>query len=370
MSQPRMAFFGSSLVSAYWNGAATYYRGIIRALHRSGWDVTFFEPDAYERQAHRDIPDPDWATVVVYSGTDDGEVRRLLESLDAYDVIVKASGVGVFDQLLERAVPDVRRSHQHCVFWDVDAPATLDRLRRDAADPFHRCLPDYDLVMTYGGGPPVIEAYRGFGARSTVPVYNAVDPDVHYPVAADPRLAADISLLVNRLPDRETRVEELFLRPAERLRAKRFILGGNGWGDKPLPSNVRWIGHVPTADHNAFNCSSMAVLSINRDSMARVGYSPATRIFEAAGAGACIISDDWPGIDEFLEPGREVLTAAHRAGMVDAITSLDRRIARNIGRAARTRVLAEHTYDRRARIVEAALGVAAPVGPSVRTSSA
>jgi spore maturation protein CgeB len=114
----------------------------------------------------------------------------------------------------------------------------------------------------------------------------------------------------------------------------------------------------------------MAVLSINRDSMARVGYSPATRIFEAAGAGACIISDDWPGIDEFLEPGREVLTAAHRAGMVDAITSLDRRIARNIGRAARTRVLAEHTYDRRARIVEAALGVAAPVGPSVRTSSA
>ena len=67
--KPRIAFFGSSLVSAYWNGAATYYRGIIRALHDRGYAVTFYEPDAYERQAHRDIDDPDWATVVVYPGT-------------------------------------------------------------------------------------------------------------------------------------------------------------------------------------------------------------------------------------------------------------------------------------------------------------
>ena len=27
----RFAFFGSSLVSSYWNGACTYYRGIIRS---------------------------------------------------------------------------------------------------------------------------------------------------------------------------------------------------------------------------------------------------------------------------------------------------------------------------------------------------
>ena len=61
----QVAFFGSSLTSAYWNGAATYYRGIIRALHRRGFRVTFYEPDAYDRQVHRDIPDPDWAIIAV-----------------------------------------------------------------------------------------------------------------------------------------------------------------------------------------------------------------------------------------------------------------------------------------------------------------
>jgi spore maturation protein CgeB len=358
MSQPRMAFFGSSLVSSYWNGAATYYRGIIRALDRLGWKVTFFEPDAYERQAHRDIPDPEWATVVVYSGTAEDEVRRLLDSLAGYDVIVKASGVGVFDELLERGVLDARRAHQQCLFWDVDAPATIERLRQHADDAFHACLPSYDLVMTYGGGPPVVEAYEALGARRVVPVYNGVDPDIHHPVPPDSRFGADVSLLVNRLPDREARIEEMFLRPASHLRSKTFLLGGNGWGDKWLPPNVRWLGHVPTADHNAFNCSPTAVLSINRESMARFGYSPATRIFEAAGAGACIVSDAWPGIEQFLEPGREVLTAAHGDEVIDVLASLDHETARTIGRAARARVLVQHTYERRAGDVEAALDMA------------
>ena len=62
----RIAFFGSSLVSSYWNGAATYYRGLVRALAARGHSVTFYEPDAYERQQHRDIDDPPWAEVVVW----------------------------------------------------------------------------------------------------------------------------------------------------------------------------------------------------------------------------------------------------------------------------------------------------------------
>src|SRR5262245_10317079 len=99
-----IAFFGSSLVSAYWNGAATYYRGIIRALAERGHRITFYEPDAYERQQHRDIPDPDWARVVVYPGEGEDGVRRVLEGARDADLIVKASGVGVFDELLEAAI--------------------------------------------------------------------------------------------------------------------------------------------------------------------------------------------------------------------------------------------------------------------------
>src|SRR5205085_8752632 len=83
----RIAFFGSSLVSAYWNGAATYYRGIIRALARRGHRVTFYEPDAYDRQAHRDIPDPSWAEVVVYPAKDLVGVRRALADAASADVV-------------------------------------------------------------------------------------------------------------------------------------------------------------------------------------------------------------------------------------------------------------------------------------------
>ena len=111
-----IAFFGSSLVSAYWNGAATYYRGIVRALAGRGHQITFYEPDAYDRQAHRDIPDPPWAQVVVYPCHDETGVQRVLREAGRADLIVKASGVGVFDDLLESAVLDLKRSHNQVVF--------------------------------------------------------------------------------------------------------------------------------------------------------------------------------------------------------------------------------------------------------------
>ena len=151
-----IAFFGSSLVSAYWNGAATYYRGIIRALARRGHRVTFYEPDAYGRQEHRDIADPPWARVVVYEGQGSEGVERALESARSADLLVKASGIGVFDPLLERAVLDVRRADALVVFWDVDAPATLDRVEQDPGDPFRALIPKYDLIFTSQVGTPII----------------------------------------------------------------------------------------------------------------------------------------------------------------------------------------------------------------------
>ncbi|HVS77706.1 MAG TPA: hypothetical protein VHE11_12295, partial [Steroidobacteraceae bacterium] len=156
----RIAFFGSSLVSAYWNGAATYYRGIIRALHDRGHRVTFYEPDAFERQAHRDMEDPAWAQVVVYQASGEAAVMAALEAARGADVIVKASGVGVHDALLEREVLSLRRPGNAIVFWDVDAPATLERVAREPDDPFRPLIARYDLILTYGGGDPVIAAYR------------------------------------------------------------------------------------------------------------------------------------------------------------------------------------------------------------------
>jgi len=355
MTRPRIAFFGSSLVSAYWNGAATYYRGIVRALHARGFEVTFYEPDAYDRQQHRDIPDPDWARIRVYPADEDG-VHRALDSARDADIIVKTSGVGVFDALLERAVLDVRAPNATAIFWDVDAPATLDRLEQNRDDPFRALVPQYDLVLTYGGGDPVVRGYTAVGARMCVPIYNALDVSTHHPVAPDLRFDATLGFLGNRLPDREARVEEFFLAAASALPGETFLLGGNGWHDKPMPPNVRYVGHVYTRDHNAFNCTPRAVLNISRDSMARYGFSPATRVFEAAGAGACLISDAWVGMELFLEPGREVLVADSGGAVAAHVAALDPARARDVGEAARRRVCAEHTYDHRAMQLEALLG--------------
>jgi spore maturation protein CgeB len=357
-----IAFFGSSLVSAYWNGAATYYRGIVRALHERGHRVTFYEPDAYGRQQHRDMDDPDWARVVVYPSEGIEGVEAALTAARDADLIVKASGVGVFDQELEDAVLAQRRPGQLVVFWDVDAPATLDRLERDPADPFHSLIPKYDLVLTYGGGEPVFRAYERLGAQRCVPVYNALDPSTHFPVEPDPRFAADLGFLGNRLPDREARVDAFFLAAAHAVPRRRFLLGGSGWGDKALPANVHYVGHVYTRDHNAFNCTPFAVLNISRESMARYGFSPATRVFEAAGAGACLITDAWEGIELFLEPGTEVLIAADGSEVADQLDELTPARAQGIGRAGRRRILAEHTYAHRARQVEEVLGIAQPAG--------
>ena len=343
-----IAFFGSSLVSAYWNGAATYYRGIIRALHELGHQITFYEPDAYDRQKHRDIPDPEWARVVVYPADNEHGVVSALEQARGADLLVKTSGVGVYDQLLESAILDIKDAHTISVFWDVDAPATLDRVKADRLDPFLDLIPLYDLILTYGGGDPVVKSYRALGARDCIPIYNALDPETHHPVPAQEKFKSDLALLANRLPDREARIEHFFFEAARRLPNFQFTLGGNGWIGKPMPVNVNYVGHVYTRDHNAFNCSARAVLNVNRDSMASYGFSPPTRIFEAAGSAACLITDAWEGIETFLTPDQEVLVAHDTDDVVRHLSLLDQQKAKAIGEAARRRVIAEHTYRHRA----------------------
>jgi spore maturation protein CgeB len=350
----KMAFYGSSLLSSYWNGAATYYRGLLRDLAGRGWKITFYEPDAYDRQKHRDIDPPDWAEVVVYDATPEALSRVLARAGEA-DVAVKASGVGVFDDELLDGVLGHARPDALTLFWDVDAAATLAEMKAASDHPVRRALDRLDAVMTYGGGPPVVQAYEGFGARACRPVYNALDPETHHPVAPEERFRADLAFLGNRLPDREARVEGFFLDAAARLPDRSFLLGGNGWGDKPMPANVRAIGHVGTGEHNAFNTSPRAVLNIARDSMAEIGFSPATRVFEAAGAGACLITDAWEGIELFLTPDTEVLVARDGQDVAEHVAALSAERARAIGEAARTRILAEHTYAHRGREVDVQL---------------
>jgi len=350
----KIAFYGSSLLSSYWNGAATYYRGLLRDLARRGHEITFYEPDAFERQQHRDIEPPAWAKVVVYDARE-GAMRRVVAEAAAADVAIKASGVGVFDEQLLAGVMTAAGRRAIRIFWDVDAPATLAEMRQAADHPVRRALPDLDAVLTYGGGPPVVEAYRAFGAAYCAPIYNALDPATHYPAARDERFACDLAFLGNRLPDREARVENFFLAAATLSPKRRFLIAGNGWDDKPMPANVRRLGHVSTRDHNAFNATPRAVLNVARDSMAEIGYSPATRVFEAAGAAACLITDAWRGLELFLAPEEEILVARDGRDVAAHLERLTEGSARRIGQAARRRILSEHTYERRGAEVDAIL---------------
>ena len=355
--------FGSSITSSYWNGAATYYRGIYKNLHALGHEITFAEPDIYGRQQRRDDAEFAYVTVEVYQTPND--LEGMLASAADADLVIKHSGIGADDEHLETRLADLRSTRTRVAFWDVDSPATLARVAADARDHLRPVIPELDFVFTYGGGAPVVENYLRLGARNCHPIYNALDPETHHATPADVALACDLAFVGNRLPDRERRVEDFFLRAAQFAPELSFVLGGEGWSDKQLPSNVRWIGHVGTDHHNRVNCSAGMVMNINRESMASVGFSPPTRVFEAAGAGACVITDSWPGIDAFFEPGREILVANSAEEIVRCMRRVSEDEARSIGTAMRERALREHTYESRAAEVnriladETSAGIAA-----------
>lgn len=364
----KLLVFGSSILSSYWNGAATYYRGIYKELAQLGYQVLFAEPDCYGRQQHLDAASYPFVTSVVYQP---GGYKEVLQQQGPEaDVVVKHSGLGVDDVALEEEILNVKEHGALAIFWDVDAPATLARVESDPHDPFRQDVPEYDAVFTYGGGPPVVEHYTRIGARRCQPIYNALDPDTHFPVQADPNYACDLLFVGNRLPDRERRVEQLFLQAAELLPEKKFILGGEGWGDKRMPANVRWIGHVPTGLHNVLNCSAKMVININRDSMAEVGFSPPTRIFEAAGSGACLVCDSWPGIEEFFVPEKEILVVRTVEELAGYLKSYGSERAEACGKAFRERALRDHTYRQRALQVDSVLRELLADSAASSTSSA
>jgi spore maturation protein CgeB len=337
--------FGSSIVSSYWNGAATYYRGIYKYLARAGHTITFAEPDAYGRQQHRDSGDFSYVQSLVFQP--DVDLDRMLSLASQADVVIKHSGIGVDDKELERRVLECQ-PHAVVCFWDVDAPATIARMQADPDDSFALSLPQYNAVLTYGGGAQIRDHYLSFGARKYYSIYNGLDPETHHPVPPDPQYACDVLFLGNRLPDREARVDELFLRAAKLAPQKSFILGGEGWEAKPLPRNVRWIGHVPTADHNRVNCSATLVMNINRDSMAHCGFSPPTRIFEVAGASVPLLCDEWPGIEDVFQPGQEILTISSAEDVVRALSTYSIEQRQAIGRNSLARAMRDHTYAQRA----------------------
>jgi spore maturation protein CgeB len=243
------------------------------------------------------------------------------------------------------------------VFYDLDTPVTLQRLRGGQALTYigPRGLTDFDLVLSYTGGLAVNELQYRLGARRVVPLYGSVDPDAHRPVEGAEPYRGDISYFGTYSEDRQTALEQLFIEPARRLPYCRFVIGGALYPQVfPWTQNIYFVRHIPPTEHSTFYCSSRLTLNVTRGPMAEMGYCPSGRLFEAAACGVPVLSDEWEGLEEFFEPGLEIITARAPEDAIAAIQLPADELGK-ISRAARERVLEQHTADHRAVELESAL---------------
>lgn len=350
----KLVIFGLTLSSSWGNGHATLWRGLCRALARQGHRVVFFERDVPYYALHRDLRELPGTDLLLYSSWEEVQTRARREVADA-DVAMVTSycpdGVAASDLVLSTAGP-------LAVFYDLDTPVTLERLRAGEKVPYlpPEGLGGFDLVLSYTGGAALFELSERLGARRVAPLYGSVDPEVHRPANPLPSFLGDFSYLGTYAADRQEALDRLFLAPARRLREKRFVIGGVQYPvDFPWGDNVFFVRHLPPADHPAFFSSSPLTLNIARAAMARMGYCPSGRLFEATACGSAVVSDSWAGLDELFEPGREILVVKTSEEAIAALSLPPEEIGR-IARAARERTLAEHTSERRALEMVAILG--------------
>ena len=352
----KIVVFGLTISSSWGNGHATLWRGLARALIRRGHRFVFFEQDVPYYAGTRDLWEIPGGELVLYPSWDEVLPYAKSHLADA--------DVALVTSYCPDAIAATRLAldspAQLRTFYDMDTPVTLDGLRAGGEVAYlpPEGLGGFDLVLSFTGGPALAELRTRLGARRTAALYGHVDPDVHRPVEPLPGEHADVSYLGTYAADRQAALETLFIEPARQMSDRRFLIAGAQYPhDFPWTDNVYFRRHLPPPQHPAFFCSSGLTVNVTRRAMAQMGWCPSGRLFEAAACGVPILSDRWDGLDRFLTPGAEILTAATTGEAIDAI-SLPREELARIAAAARERVLAAHTSDVRARELEALLDAA------------
>jgi spore maturation protein CgeB len=355
----KFVIFGLTISSSWGNGHATLWRGLMKALTSLGHQVVFFEKEVPWYATNRDlwemwpgaelVPYPDWQAIAA----------KALREVRTADVAIVTSycpdGRQAAAFVLEEAPGET-------VFYDLDTPVTLARLEQGEQVPYlpEQGLGDFDLVLSYTGGKALDELRSQLGARRTAPLYGHVDHYWHKPAPHEPWYAADLSYLGTYAADRQDGVERLLIEPARRRPKRDFLVGGSAYpADIDWPQNVRKLEHIPPAHHPSFFSSSRLTLNVTRADMARMGWCPSGRLFEAAACGAAIVSDDWAGLGAFFDPGSEILIARSSEDVMEALDRSDGEL-RTIGKRARERVLDEHTSMHRARQLLEMIGGSAP----------
>jgi spore maturation protein CgeB len=340
----KFVFLGLSITSSWGNGHATNYRALLRELHRAGHHVVFLERDLPWYAAHRDFLKPSWAKTILYRATAELEAHE--NELAGADLVVVGSyvpdGVEVGSWALSAAACPV-------AFWDIDTPVTVAKLSSGDDEYLSpELVPRYDLYLSFTGGPILNELEDVWGARRAEAFYCMVDTDVYYPgSSSQPFLAG---YLGTYSADRHDNFERLLLEPARRLPHRRFVVAGPQYPPElQWPRNVARVEHLSPDAHRGFYLSQLYTVNVTREAMRRWGWSPSVRLFEAGACCTPIISDRWPGLEAFLEPGLEILVAEDADDAIALLTCTGERERRAIAERARTRVLSEHSAERRAR---------------------
>ena len=345
---------GLSITSSWGNGHASTFRALCRALRARRHRVIFYEKNLEWYAHNRDLPNPDFCETRIFEDWDAVRPNLRRELRDA-DLAVVGSyfphGVDAIDEVFaSRAAVKA--------FYDIDTPITLAQLREHGATDYLKAsqIAGFDLYFSFTGGPTLREIEQRFGARRAVPLYCSVDPEQYRMFPCHLRYACDLSYMGTYAPDRQPKIDELLCEPARRSPEKKFLVAGPQY-PKTLrwPDNVRRIVHLNPRWHARFYSSSRLTLNVTRRDMVLAGWSPSVRLFEAAACGAAVLSDNWPGLETFFTAGTEILLPSCAADVVRYLADLDEGELRAIGQRAQQRVLLDHTSDRRAQELEAAV---------------
>lgn len=349
----KIVIFGLTISSSWGNGHATVWRSLCRQLIGRGHSIVFFERDVHYYAAHRDVSSIDGGTLRLYESWND--------IVDLAKRELREADVGVVTSYCPDAIaacdllwfsPALR------VFYDLDAPVTISRLRAGADVPYipPNGLREFDLVFSFTGGAALDALKASLGAKQVAPLYGSVDPEVHRRVAPKDAYRAALSYLGTYSQDRQVALHDLFIEPARRAPAARFVMGGAQYpAEFPWTKNIFFVQHLPPSEHPSFFCSSRLTLNVTRGAMREMGWCPSGRLFEAAACGVPIVSDSWKGLDEFFTPESEILIASSAEDVLATLELSDAQLSR-IAHAARERVLAEHTGAQRAQQFEEIIG--------------
>jgi spore maturation protein CgeB len=348
--QLKIVVFGLSVTSSWGNGHATTYRALLAALHRRKHKIVFFEKDEEWYASNRDLPSPEFCEVRLFSDWRSvlPAVRRELSDCDAAVLgSFFPDGVRAGQELINSNVP-VK------AFYDIDTPITLKNLRAGGASYLRpEQVPGFDLYLSFTAGPILEQLQNEFGAPRALPLYCSFEPEVYYPRGVYRRYECDFSYMGTYAADRQAKVDDLFLKCAQRLPNRRFILAGPQYPARlKWPKNVRRIRHLSPKWHPHFYSSSRLTLNLTRQDMVDWGFSPSVRLFEAAGCGCPIVSDNWPGLGTVLNIGEEVLLAQTTEDVISILRGADESEIQRLGNRARERILAEHSSSKRAEEFE------------------